>query len=166
MLRLTRRSEYGIIAIAHLATRAGQAVSAREIAEKFGIPKRLLAEVMKDLTHRGLVRSTRGASGGYRLALDPERTSVRRVLQALEGPFEMVQCTGDSALENLCELLSCCPIRGPLQKIHDRITGVLDEVSIADLVRPADSPRAEARRHASSELRAPLDASVSTTAPR
>ncbi|MBL8692597.1 MAG: Rrf2 family transcriptional regulator [Planctomycetes bacterium] len=159
MLRLTRRSEYGIIAIAHLAQRPGEAASARDIAERYGIPKRLLAEVMKQLSHRGFVRSSRGASGGYQLAVDPTRTSVRVVLAALEGPFEMVQCATDGAraLEDgeagravapaasshfaqntLCELLGSCPIRGPVQRIHDRMRLVLEEFTIRDLISGGD----------------------------
>jgi Rrf2 family protein len=152
MLRLTRRSEYGIIAMTFLAQRrlsdspGEDAVSARDIAERYHIPKRILAEVMKDLVHKGLVRSVRGASGGYRIAAAPQAMTVLAVLQALEGPFEMVPCTNDLNLsglnpggmqhqESLCELLSFCPIKGPLHKIHEKIHQVLTTVTLADLAK-------------------------------
>ncbi|MBI3818117.1 MAG: Rrf2 family transcriptional regulator [Planctomycetes bacterium] len=154
MLRLTRRSEYGIIAMTHLAQHRDDAVSSRDIAERYIIPKRLLAEVMKDLVHRGLVRSVRGASGGYRLAADPMKTTVLNVLQALEGPFEMVPCTTSSVpMESMkngsvhngnkpatppasaCELLLSCPIKGPIHKIHEQINSVLATVTLDDLSR-------------------------------
>lgn len=142
MLRLTRRSEYGIIAMTYLAQRKAlarsdeeAAVSARDIAERFCIPKRLLAEVMKDLVHQGLVRSVRGASGGYHIAAPPERTTVLSVLQALEGPFEMVPCTGETHGDGLCDLLTFCPIKGPLQRLHEKINTVLTTVTLADIAR-------------------------------
>ncbi|MFN0204925.1 MAG: RrF2 family transcriptional regulator [Planctomycetota bacterium] len=137
MLRLTRRSEYGIIAMTHLAQRRDEAVSSRDVAERYNIPKRLLAEVMKDLLHRGLLRSSRGATGGYILAADPSEMTVLSVLQALEGPFEMVPCTSTLAAHPLtsCELLMSCPIKGPIHKIHERINQMLETVTIDDLAR-------------------------------
>jgi Rrf2 family protein len=136
VLRFNRRSEYGIIAVTHLAQRRGDAVSVREIAERYGIPRRLLAEVMKDLVHQGLVRSVRGAAGGYRLAVDPATTSVRDLLAALEGPFEIAPCTGEleKHLDGNCQLLSCCPIRGSVKRIHDRIHEVLAGVKLSEIV--------------------------------
>lgn len=148
----------------HLAQHRDEAVSSRDIAERYNIPKRLLAEVMKDLVHRGLVRSVRGATGGYRLANDPLKTTILTVLQALEGPFEMVPCASTAtfgttpgaadetniftkpsaaASASACELLLCCPIKGPIHKIHERINQLLATVTVDDLSRgevPVDVP--------------------------
>jgi Rrf2 family protein len=138
--------------LAQTKTRAladeSSAVSARDIAERFSIPKRLLAEVMKDLVHEGLVRSVRGATGGYRLAAPAEKTTVLSVLQALEGPFEMVPCTTESHGDSLCELLSFCPIKGPIQRIHEKINAVLTTVTLADLARGECADRELAAPHA------------------
>src|SRR5690348_8893211 len=65
VIQLTKRTEYGLIALVHMAEREGHCVSAREISERFLIPKRLLAEVLKDLCHADLIDSHRGATGGY-----------------------------------------------------------------------------------------------------
>jgi Rrf2 family protein len=139
VLRLSRRSEYGVIAAIDLVLHNAQAVSAREIAERYRIPKRILAEVMKDLAHRGIVRSTRGVAGGYRLAIDPSTTSIGALLSALEGPFEMVPCTSERASggperpgEALCDLLSSCPIRGTLHRIYERIHEFLEGVTLEE----------------------------------
>jgi Rrf2 family protein len=135
VLRLSRRSEYGVIAVTDLALHPAEAVSVREIAERYHIPKRILAEVMKDLVHSGLVRSTRGASGGYRLAVDPAKTSIGKVLGALEGPFEMVPCTSETETQGseICELLASCPIRGTVHRIYDRIHGFLEGVTLEEI---------------------------------
>ena len=68
MLKLTKRTEYGLIALTHLADREGEVVSVREIGEHYPVPKRLLAEVLKNLHHAGIVDSARGAQGGFWLA--------------------------------------------------------------------------------------------------
>ena len=82
-----------------------------------------------------VARSTRGVSGGYSLAIDPAKTSLRRVLEALDGPFEIVQCTSTSTAE-LCDLLATCPIKGAVHRIHEKIHGLLEGVSLADIIHP------------------------------
>lgn len=71
MLKLTKRTEYGLIALVHLAEHTGRVISAREIGEQYPVPRRLLAEVLKDLQHASLIDSQRGAHGGYSLAHPP-----------------------------------------------------------------------------------------------
>jgi Rrf2 family protein len=144
VLRLTRRSEYGIIAMTHLAQHPDEAVSSRDISERYNIPKRLLAEVMKDLVHRGQVRSVRGAAGGYVLSADPAKITVLSLLQALEGPFEMVPCTSTAtapASNGGCELVQSCPIKAPIHRIHEKINQMLATVTVGELAR-GDGPLA------------------------
>ena len=85
MLRLTRRSEYGLMALAYLASRPGEYCSVREIVEELKLPKRLLAEVLKDLSRAELLEATRGPGGGYRLTQPAERlvaaTATARVAE-------------------------------------------------------------------------------------
>jgi Rrf2 family protein len=79
VLQLTKRTEYGLIALVHMADRRGEVVSVREICEHYPVPRRLLAEVLKDLGRANLVESQRGATGGYQLARPRSfRTSASR----------------------------------------------------------------------------------------
>src|ERR1041385_3412385 len=92
MLQLTKRTEYGLIALTHLALRDGSVCSVREICERYPVPRRLVAEVLKDLAHAQLVESHRGSTGGYSLARRPDRISVGDVVGALEGHPSLTSC--------------------------------------------------------------------------
>ncbi len=135
MLSLTRKAEYAIIALAHLARASDQVVSAREIADVFAIPSPLLMNVLKQLQRAGLLRSARGASGGYRLAMRPADISLARVVEATEGPMRLVRCAPPlaSPAVDSCELSRSCPVRQPLQRVHEFLQDTLRKVSIADV---------------------------------
>src|SRR5688572_11227957 len=94
MLTFSKKVDYGLIALSHLATDEGHKASARQIADKFGVPLPILMNILKTLAHQGLVTSLRGAKGGYVLAIDPHTISVGRIVLALEGPIRMVECVG------------------------------------------------------------------------
>jgi Rrf2 family protein len=106
MLRLTRRSEYGLMALAFLASRPGAYCSVREIVEELKMPKRLLAEVLKELSRAQVVEATRGPGGGYRLLNPAEDIPLARIVEVLEGPVAMTDCMADH-----CELEASCIIQ-------------------------------------------------------
>jgi Rrf2 family protein len=85
MLQLTKRTEYALIALSHLAASGGRVVSVREICDAHPLPRRVVAEALKALCRSRLVASRRGASGGYRLARPADAIRLREVLEALEG---------------------------------------------------------------------------------
>jgi Rrf2 family protein len=85
MLQLTKRTEYGLIALVHLVDREGEYVSVREICERYPVPRRLLAEVLKELGRAELVASHRGSTGGYALARAPEDITLSEVVTALRS---------------------------------------------------------------------------------
>lgn len=138
MLKLTKRTEYGLIALTHLAGRQGEVVAAREIGDHFPIPRRLLAEVLKDLCHAGLVDSTRGARGGYSLTRTADEISLGEIVSALEGEPTVSSC-GDGDLfhgETSCDVHPVCPIRSPLERIKDKIWQMMLTTSLASLAEP------------------------------
>ena len=92
MLQLTKRTEYGLIALTVLAAREGQVVSVREIAERYPLPRRLLAEALKDLCRADLIESQRGAQGGYTLTRKADSVTVGDIVSALEGAPSMTSC--------------------------------------------------------------------------
>jgi len=136
MLQLTKRTEYGLIALVAMVGRRGEYVSAREISEHYKVPRRLLAEVLKDLTRASLVESQRGANGGYSLARSADEISVAEVVGALEGAPSLAGCENTGAAHGgECELESGCPIRSPLQVIREGISALMENTSLHTLVR-------------------------------
>src|SRR5262245_47274373 len=134
MLALTKRTEYALIALCHLARQPEAIVSARDLARAYAVRLPLLMNVLKALNQKGLVRSTRGATGGYRLSQPPEMISIVRVAEAIEGPMRLVKCVStEHETDSLCELIGTCPVRQPVLRVHEHLAQFLSRVSIADL---------------------------------
>src|SRR5215475_11185185 len=132
MLRFTKRADYGLIAIHYIAAHeAGSAVSAKRIAEEFGIPPELLAKILQRLAKKGLITSQNGPKGGYVLAGRPTEITVGQVLRALEGPIRIVECLEG---ESDCPQMARCNLRRPVQKIQAAISQMMDTMSLAELV--------------------------------
>jgi Rrf2 family protein len=139
MLRLSKKADYALIAMKHLALRgdrrsAGSA-SAREIAELYTIPIELMAKVLQRLVRRGLLASHQGTRGGYQLARPPSDISVADVIQAIDGPVTVTACSTE---EGQCEQFAKCNVRDPLWRVRERILAALGECTIAELA--ADPP--------------------------
>ena len=146
MFQLTKRTEYGLIALVHLVDRPGIFVSAREIGDAYQVPRRLLAEVLKVLSKSGLLLSHRGANGGYQLVREPELLSVAEAVSVLEGGPEQSSCSPapsptDSVLPLLdsgssCDMSSTCPIKTPIQRLRNSIWSLLQQPTLRDLAAP------------------------------
>lgn len=131
MLKLTKKADYGLMAMKHLAEhRDVCAQNVREIAEAYRIPVPLLAKVLQQLARAGLVRSQTGPSGGYLLARDADAISAYEVVRAIEGPHFMASCV---TIQGKCEIADCCTIKVPLQKLNDNIRDLLMEMRISHL---------------------------------
>ena len=136
MLQLTKRTEYGLIALVHLVDREGEFVPAREIGEQYPVPPRLLAEALKDLQREGLVESQRGASGGYSLARPAEHVTLGDVVTALEGRPSLTGCEALGAYSaGGCDVEPVCPIKSPIQRVRAGIWSVLQGTTLRDLAR-------------------------------
>lgn len=141
MLQLTKRTEYGLIALIHLADREGEVVSAREVGEHYAMPRRLLAEVFKDLHHAGLVESQRGATGGYSLARPAASVTLGEVVAAIEGAPTLTSCEGLGAMRGgNCDVQPVCPIRSPLQRIRQGIWGLFQSTTLRTLADSSLDP--------------------------
>ena len=135
MLSLTKRVDYGLIALADLCG-ASNPVSARDLAERHHVSLPLLANVLKDLCAFGLVSSSRGKRGGYRLIADPAFVTVEQVIEALEGPFQLAACTGSEHAAG-CDISTNCTIKWSVNKIHSAVQKILGNVTISDIVSQA-----------------------------
>jgi Rrf2 family protein len=157
MFALTRKTDYALVALATLAEErdvqgpAGR-LSARQIAERHGVPLSLLMNVLKDLVGGGLVTSTRGAKGGYALARPPQGISVHDVVAATEGPFKVAPCCNEQEETPCsdCRVVVTCPVTHSLRELNGRIHDFLREVTLADMIRAGErrgtpAPRREFR---------------------
>ena len=138
MLRLSKKADYALMAMKHLAQyqRCGAASAcAREIAEQYDIPIELMAKVLQRLVRAGLLSSTQGTRGGYTLSRPSAAISVADVIQAIDGPFTVTACSSE---KNDCEQYSKCSIRDPLWQIRERIAETLGTVSIAEMAAESE----------------------------
>jgi Rrf2 family protein len=134
MLSLSKKTDYALLALSHLAkAEAGRAVNTREIADQFGIPVELLAKILQRLAKVQLVVSTPGPTGGYRLAKPATAISVGAVISVIEGPTAIAHCM--KSFDNRCEQHNRCTIRHPLERINARIYQMLDLISLAEINR-------------------------------
>ena len=131
MLRLSKKADYALLAMRHLAAHSERgAVSARELAEAYDLPPELLAKVLQRLVRHQLLTSVQGIRGGYGLPRPANAISVVDVIQAIDGPLTVTAC---SETNHNCEQYSKCNIRDPLWQIKDRIVSALAATSIAGL---------------------------------
>ena len=131
MLRLSKKADYALLALRHMAGRPDRAaVSARELSEAYDLPPELLAKVLQKLVRGQLLTSVQGIRGGYGLARPAGAISVADVIQAIDGPLTVTAC---SETNHNCEQYSKCNIRDPLWQIKDRIVSALSATSIAHL---------------------------------
>jgi FeS assembly SUF system regulator len=140
MLRLSKKADYALMAMKHLATRsdAGSA-SAREIAEAYDIPVELMAKVLQRLARRALLTSHQGTRGGYRLARGAASISVADIIQAIDGPLTVTACSTED--EN-CGQYAKCSVRDPLWRIKDRIVSALSTCSLLEVATDELAPAA------------------------
>lgn len=131
MLRFTKRTDYGLMAIHYIAAHDDVgAVSTKRIAEEFGIPHELLAKILQTLARARLISAQAGPKGGYILTRRPNEITVGQVVRALEGPINIVSCLEDQD----CPQMERCNLRRPVQKIQVAISQMLDTMSLSELI--------------------------------
>jgi Rrf2 family protein len=151
MLRLTKKADYGLMALKYLAEQPGGsagsdapnagAQSARDIAQAYHIPPPLLAKILQTLARAGLLVSHAGTNGGYALARPANEISAFEVIRAIDGPLFITSCI---TIHGTCDLAGHCTIKEPLRKVNDSITELLSKIHISDLVdTPEGSPSDE-----------------------
>ena len=137
MLRLSKKADYALIAMKHLAQKRDAASSsAREIAEQYDIPIELMAKVLQRLVRTGLLTSQQGTRGGYALSRPSVTITVADVIQAIDGPFTVTSCSTE---DNSCDQYGKCSIRDPLWRIKERIVAALGTVSLAEMAAEGDA---------------------------
>lgn len=139
MLSLTRKTDYALVALAGLTARerdGGGGASAHELAERLDLPLPALRNILKALARGGVVASSQGATGGYRLARSAEQITLSDIVQAVQGPVRLALCCSDSADEqgeHICRLEDSCRIKATVRGVHHRLMEFLGQVTLAQI---------------------------------
>lgn len=135
MVRIDKLTDYGLVLLTCLARSQDNSVrTARGLAAESGLPLPTVSRLLQDLLKGGLLVSHRGTKGGYALAKDPMEISVVSVITALEGPIALTVCS--SGVPGSCDLEPHCGIRSNQKIINDAVRGVLERLTLADLMQP------------------------------
>ncbi len=141
MLRISRLTDYGTLVLAHLPSDQAKFLSAADVAAATGINIPTVSKLLKELAKADLVRSTRGSQGGYRLSRPASEISAADIIDALEGPVSITEC---SSSDSHCNYESVCNVGGAWQRINVAIRRALHDINLTDLQRTqAPVPRFE-----------------------
>jgi Rrf2 family protein len=130
MLKLTKKADYGLIALRHLASVPGATASTKDMADAYHLPVTLLAKVLQQLSRAGIVQSVAGTNGGYKLIRQPNQVSALEVVRAIDGPVILTHCFTE---HGTCDQSENCTVREPLRKVHEAILSLLNNFTITDL---------------------------------
>ena len=134
MLRLTKRSEYGIMAMKYVASvKNGESCSARAIADYFNIPHEVIAKILQKLVKKGLVQSQKGKHGGYKLLREPGMITLGDIISAIEDRIYNIDCATERGLR--CDQKGICDLEGVMKRIQKDITNYFHSISLIDLDR-------------------------------
>jgi len=134
MMGLTRKGEYAIRGMIYLARQTpGRLVLLGEIAEAVAVPQSFLAKIFQSFTRSGMVRSSRGAGGGFALGRPAAQITLREVVEAVEGPICPNRCVLES---ESCERSALCAVHPVWRKVQEQVQAILERVTLAELARP------------------------------
>ena len=146
MLRVTKLTDYATVVLTVLAAQPGAVLSATGLAEQAGLETPTVAKILKPLAQAGLVAGIRGANGGYRLARPAEAISLVEIVEAIEGPLGMTEC---SVHAGACGIEDSCGVRANWRRINDVVADALRGVTLAEMLAPPAArplPQAGARK--------------------
>lgn len=132
MAILSRKVDYALLILSFLA-RQPEGASARVIADRFGLNRGFVANILKGLCSKGFVSSHRGVKGGYVLARPAHEVALSELIDALDDSFRLAECTGNHPPEHECSLTGTCPVQSAVTRVHQRLRAVLSDVTLADL---------------------------------
>ena len=146
-MRLTKAGDYAMRGLIYLARQPqGEVVLVADIASAMGVPDSFLAKIFQNLARAGLVRSTRGHGGGYALARSPGKITLLEVVECVEGPIVLNDCTDPHAAEG--ETMACtsaCGAQGVWQEVQEAVRGILEKKTMDELAAPSSPPTTPAQ---------------------
>ena len=130
MLKLTRKTEYALIALRHLRlVDLDEVVSAKDIAARYNIPQSLLAKVLQELSRQDFIEPIQGPKGGYKLKAKLDMITMTQFFEMMEGPLGLMDCYFDSN----CELIDSCNIRAPINQLNESMRTMFDNMTLNDV---------------------------------
>jgi len=130
MLKISRKVEYGIIALKYLHSQKSLCKS-KEISNKFGIPPEVMAKILQGLAKAQFIQSIQGAKGGYKLVRNPSEISMKDVIEVIDGPIEIVDCVLGKCR---CPQAGVCNIQSPLSSVQEKLCEFFGDITLVDLV--------------------------------
>lgn len=132
-MKLSTRGKYGLYAMYYLAVHSGEGPQTLHSISTVGVPKQYLEQILGNLRRAGLVSTVRGAQGGYQIAHEPSEVTLRDIIDAVEGPIELSECT---QAESVCQRSGTCPVRWVWQRVTDSINAELEKIRLSDMLKP------------------------------
>jgi FeS assembly SUF system regulator len=137
MLRMSRLTDYGTVVLACMAGDPDGLYSATDVAARVSLAPPTVSKILKLMARAGLVNSVRGAQGGYTLSRAPHSITAAQIIDALEGPVALTECSTD---EGHCELERVCNVGGAWQKINVTIRRALEDITLDQLLNSGGQP--------------------------
>ena len=132
MIKLSRLTDYSIVLLAQMALGGKGIYAASALADKTFLPLPTVSKILKQLTKAGILSAQRGAAGGYLLAQEPAQISIATLIEAMDGPIAITECTSHDDMDS-CKVQSGCPVHGHWDKVNNAIRAALQAVTLADM---------------------------------
>jgi Rrf2 family protein len=131
MLKLSKKTEYAIIALLDMAgNEDNQLTTVKDLSQKYNIPRDLMGKVMQNLVKQGLIMSQQGVKGGYKIARPAGEININSVIQAVDGPISLVDCKIHD--RDNCDQLEFCNIKSPMHFIHSELLNFFNGITLDD----------------------------------
>ncbi|MSR30916.1 MAG: Rrf2 family transcriptional regulator [Gemmataceae bacterium] len=130
----SRKMDYALLVLSHLGKNQ-QGSSAREISTRYAISRPFVANILKTLCHHGFLESHRGVHGGYVLKRKPESVSLAEVMNAIDEPFSLMECSTETDTLR-CSIKPFCTIHTGMAEVHEKIKGILQSVTLGEILSP------------------------------
>jgi Rrf2 family protein len=131
MFRLSKKTDYSLMALKHILAKNNRPASAREIAEAYDIPFEVLSKLLQTLTRKGFLVSQQGMNGGYSAVRGSSAITVRDVMEAIEGPVALIECSNPR--KGRCEQESKCQVKRPLSKVQEMVIDLLERTTLKEI---------------------------------
>lgn len=138
MLKLSRLTDYAVVVLSQMAGRAGDVMTAIDLADATALPQPTVAKVLKLLARHDVIESRRGTQGGYVLDRSASEVSVAEIISAIDGPVALTACVDDATGD--CSVETCCPMRGRWDRLNTAVQSAFESVSLAEILSVSSVP--------------------------